>query len=263
MMSSVKLLKWLFCTMCLITGHTVARAVELRTAAEDSAPKYLMRNGEMSGLCIDILKAIEAAAPDIKFTGYDRFYPKLRIEASLAKGELDLFCGIGRTQKRNLLFSFLNTPLYWTEMRLAARIDDPVDNVTLDGLKAANKNMIVLVVHGTEHVDYLLHNGVTNIDAGAHNTYNNLNKLIAGRGRLAYLTDLSLVHELSNKNFHSRLRILPGVINIQPEYLAISNTIAKSIRDRLQEVLAHLHSRGDLKRLHMRYMQIDGPVLLH
>ncbi|KRB72532.1 hypothetical protein ASE07_27065 [Noviherbaspirillum sp. Root189] len=260
-MPSVTLLKRLFCTIFLITGFTAAQAVELRTAAEDSAPKYLMRNGEMRGLCIDFLKAIEAAAPDIKFTGYDRFYPKLRIEASLAKGELDIFCGIGRTQKRELLFSFLDTPLYWTETRLAARVDDPVDNVTFDGLKGHNKNMIVLVVHGTDHADYLLHNGVTNIDAGAHNMYNNLNKLIAGRGRLAYLTDLSLVHELSNNNFHSKLRILPGVIHIQAEYLAISNTIAKSTKDRLHEVLASLHSRGDLKRLHMRYTQIEGPAL--
>ena len=52
---------------------------ELRTVAQDSAPKFFMveENGKpiMKGLCIEIMQAIENLDPDINFTGKQHFLP--------------------------------------------------------------------------------------------------------------------------------------------------------------------------------------------
>lgn len=232
-------------------------AIDLVTGAQDSAPKYYVENGKMEGLCVDIMKAIEAIDPELKFRGYDRFYPISRLEEDLAHGANHVFFGMIRTPKREARFTFVDIPLYHTNTRLAVRSDDPVAVSSLLDLSKLGKDGIVLVVHGTAHAEFLAQQGGLSIDAGASTTAQNIRKLMAGRARFMYHTDLTLAHELRRNKLAGKIRVLPLTLKSEAQYLAVSNTVPPEVVDRLRRALSTLHEKGELARLRSYYLRLD------
>ena len=100
-------IKFIFiCLMLLVLlgfSHVVV-GLELKTAMQNSAPKYFVieKNGkkEMKGLCIDIMRAIEKVSPNITFIADDYFTPTARIWKYLEQGEIDVYVGAGSNKER-------------------------------------------------------------------------------------------------------------------------------------------------------------------
>ena len=62
---TTKLAPLLVTTLLLASAFTTASALEIRTAAQDSQPKFVKDANGVSGLCIDIFKAIERTDPGL------------------------------------------------------------------------------------------------------------------------------------------------------------------------------------------------------
>jgi len=68
---------WIGIITFLLAGLTTPSfTVDLKTAAQNSSPKYYMLEDiSMRGICVDIIQAIEHADPEIHITGYHEFLP--------------------------------------------------------------------------------------------------------------------------------------------------------------------------------------------
>lgn len=55
----------LFLLTLLAAGS--AQAADIRTPTYESRPKFYKDGNEIKGLCIDVLKAVEKQAPEIRF----------------------------------------------------------------------------------------------------------------------------------------------------------------------------------------------------
>ena len=99
--------------LVLIAMAFPALAIDLRTAAQESVPKYFkLEDNTMGGICVDIIKAIEDIEPRITIHGYQEFLPFKRLQNNLRSGQLDVFFGLKMTEERREIYQFLEIPLY-------------------------------------------------------------------------------------------------------------------------------------------------------
>jgi hypothetical protein len=90
----------ILCFAITVSGIPIdISAIELHTAAQDSAPKYFL-NKNMDGLCVEIINAIEKVNSSIKFKGYETFLPFKRIQNNLEDGKIDVFFGFTKSKER-------------------------------------------------------------------------------------------------------------------------------------------------------------------
>jgi len=243
----------------LFGGALEAAALELRTAAQRSAPKYYQAEpgGPVQGLCVDILQALEALTPGLTIGGYQHFLPSARIYADLRSGDLDLFCGSGKTDTRVQQVRYLEPPLYPVRHRLAARRDDPVRVGTLAELRALGTEGVVLTYLNSATHHFLLQQPGLQIDEGSDLT-NLFDRLLLGRGRFIYYHDLGLNHYIRSHRLEPRVRLLPASFRHYHHYLVASERLPEAVIAELQRALAVLAARGELQRLYQQYAPAES-----
>ncbi len=102
------------------------QAIELKTAAQDSPPKYQQGKTAVEGIAVEIIKAIEKADPKLSIVGYQKFLPFKRLQRDLEAGELDVFFGLKRTPTRDRKYVFIEQPIYRLNYSIGVRRDDRV-----------------------------------------------------------------------------------------------------------------------------------------
>ena len=126
-----------------------AAPVQLRTAAQEgSDPKFVQGKGQIVGLCIDIMRAVEQIDPGLRFVGDQRWKPLIRAFAELANGQEDVQCAVQRTAEREKLYTYIGPPLYTIEYHFLARADDNVTIHSWDDVRLLAPNNLVLVSRG-------------------------------------------------------------------------------------------------------------------
>src|SRR5689334_18894195 len=136
--------------ICLLALSTAgAWSMDIRTAAQDSQPKFIKEGSAITGLCIDIFKALERTDPDLKFSALTSFTPLPRTESQLAEGTLDVICGLASTKERKEKFDVIDIPVYTTHLTLAARKDEAADIKTFDDIRKLGPEAVVLTVTQT------------------------------------------------------------------------------------------------------------------
>ncbi len=239
--------------MLLASVLTTASALEIRTAAQDSQPKFVKETNGIGGLCIDIFKAIERIDPELKFSPLKDFVPLPRIEDSLSTGNLDAFCGLAKTPSRQTKFDFIETPLYMTHSVLAARSDEKADPQSFDDLRKLGAEAVIMVVTQTVHAEVLAAQPGLKVDAGAKDTSLNLQKLIAGRGRFVYHNDFALVDEIQRDKLADKVKILSGSFASEGRYLVVSKLAAPGVKLKLTAAIEKLAKSGELAKIFQGY----------
>src|SRR5438445_661811 len=90
-------------------------------AQESVAPKFVLDDGQRpQGLCPDIMAAIEAVEPRLRFTGFDRARSLAFIEDAMARGNALAACALVDSAIRHDVATRINVPLYEARYRLAA-----------------------------------------------------------------------------------------------------------------------------------------------
>lgn len=233
----------------------ICEAVEVRTAAQDSQPKFITNGKAITGLCIDIFKAVERVEPELKFTEPTGLVPLPRIEAMLQDGSLDVFCGLAKTGKRMDKFDFIEIPLYKTQVVLAARIDEKADVRNFDDLRKLGPDAVILVVDKTVQAEMLAAQPGLRMDAGGKDTSANLQKLVTGRGRFILQNDFALVDEIRRHKLGDKVKILPAKFDQEgaERYMVLARQAAPQIKEKLRAALDKLNRSGELGKLFRPY----------
>lgn len=239
------------CCALLLSASPPSHAIVLRTAAQEGTePKFIAdEHGHVIGLCIDILRAVEQIEPTLQFVGDQRWKPLIRAYSEMETGQQDVQCAMQRTADREQRFHFIGPPLYTIEYHFLMRAHDMVNVTQWDDVRRLAPDNIVLVNRGFAASDILAEMGGIEVDASSTNPQLNLQKLIAGRGRLFFHRSPGLQRLLARTGTADRVRILPQVMYSAKLYFMTSKKLAALVRDRLERALFQLEKNGELERL--------------
>lgn len=240
----------LFCA----APQPAAAITEIRTAAQEATePKFVVlpQGGKpvVGGLCIDIMRAIERVAPDLKFVGDQAWEPLVRVEAGVANGTLDCACGFLRNSQREARFNYIEPPLFPVNYHLVVRADDDLQVNSWDDVRRLGDQGTILVINGFGMIKRLHDIGGLKIDSGAMDSKTNLEKLLAGRGRFYIHRSPGIVAEIAKAGMHGKVRILPTVIHSEKFHMVTSRSLAPATVERMRKAIAQLEKTGELKRL--------------
>lgn len=246
--------------MLLVSGGvSFAAPLEVRTISQEGfSAKFNPENEQRPGIMIEIFRAIERIDPGVKFVGYKAKGSTVRVEEELQTGEIDVFFGLAKTSLRAARYHFVEPPLYTTHSVLAVRADDPVQIMSWDDVRALSENGIVLVVRGTSHAQYLWTQGGLLIDDQAVTTPANLRKLLAGRGRFFFGSDINVAEEIEALSVAAQVRILPVRFWETGIYAVFSRKASPAMVKRISDAIRKLDRSGELKKIRARYF-MDNP----
>lgn len=242
---------------CLPLLVSTAQAQELKTAAQDSPPKFIRQEGApASGISVEVMQAISRIDPTLSFVGGDRFMPLRRIEHQLEDGELDVFFGFARNKRRLDTYHFIEPPLYRVANVLAVRRQDPIDIRRLEEIKALGEDGIVMVVAGHLQVEQLKTIGIEVDDRGT-SLGQNVQKLVKGRGRFVFQSESSVraAIRLSPPDIRENVRILPTKFNVSGRHIAFSKNVAPETVAKVERALEELHASGELQRIANKHIR--------
>lgn len=241
--------------LVFMTLASSALAIELKTAAQDSAPKYFkLKNGKMGGLCVDIMQAIEKIDPEIKFVGHETFLPFKRMAQQLENGDIHVFFGFVKNKSREEKYNFVNIPLYQVNHVVAIRSDDNVDVKSFDDIRALGNDGKILTIFGTSTYRYLNKQGGLQIDDGGKNIPAVLKMLLLKRGRFAYYHNLGLATSIRNEGLQDKVKILPTSFREYYQYAAFSKKIPQETVVEVEKALKKLSASGELARILDKYI---------
>lgn len=233
-----------------------ACAQELRTAAQDNNHiKYDLKTPSHPGICIEVLRAIEALDPGLRFSGSQQPSSLRRIEQQIELGELDVFCALIRNATRSARMDFIEVPVYTVRHRIAVRVDDPIRAEDFDDLRRLGPEAVILVNRSTAHEEWLRGQGGLTLDASHPDTATNLRKLIAKRARLYYHTENALLHYIEEEGLESKVRLLPKVFKEESLYFVVARQLPPGTRARLSHALERLSHSGELGRIYAGYRE--------
>lgn len=245
--------------LLVLTGASLPLvALELKTAAQNSPPKYYLReDGSMGGVCVDILHAIERVDPQLRFSGYEEFLPFKRLQLYLESGRLDLFCGLKNSPERLDRYFFSATPLYRLNYVIAARSDDHVDIESLDDIRRLGEQGRILTVFGSAAGRFLKNEGALYVNDSAPTPAHVIRTLLAGRGRFAFYHDLGLKNAIESEAAEQRITILPISFSSYHHYTAYSKSMPADLVARLNQALQFLRNDGTMAKIYQKYGLTD------
>lgn len=239
------------CCALGLSAALPAHAIVLRTAAQEGTEPKFVADGKdrVVGLCIDILRAVEQVDPTLQFVGDQRWKPLIRAFSELETGQQDVQCAMQRTAEREQRFHYLGPALYAIEYHFLARAEDTISITQWEDVRRLAPDNIVLINRGFAAAAILTQMGGIEIDANATNPQLNLQKLIAGRGRLFFHRGPGLQRLLVRTGTVGKVRILPQVMYSAKLYFVTSKKLAPFITERLERALYQLEKNGELDRL--------------
>ncbi|MRW83213.1 transporter substrate-binding domain-containing protein [Pseudoduganella sp. FT26W] len=235
----------------LLAAAQAPSPIQLRTAAQEgSEPKFLAAgNGQIVGLCIDIMRAVEQLDPGLRFVGDQQWKPLIRANAELASGLADVACALQRTPEREKIFHYFGPALYTIDYHFLVRSDDDIAIRNWNDVRDLGPGAVVLVNRGYAAGEILAAMGGFTVDASSPRAELNLHKLIAGRGRLYFHRGPGLTGLLERTGTADKVKILPQVMYSAKLYFAASKQLDSKARDRLAAALFVLEKKGELERL--------------
>jgi len=108
---------------------------------------------------------------------------------------------------------------------------------------------VVLINRGFAAGDILAALGGIEVDASSTNPQLNLQKLIAGRGRLYFHRGPGLQRLLERTGTADKIKVLPQVMYSAKLYFATSRQLDVRVSDRLEKALFQLEKKGELEQL--------------
>ena len=237
---------------CALAAGPMARALEVRVASQEVLePKWLREGGRVTGICPDIMAAIQKIEPRLHFTGWQRYSRSLSgIETGLETGTLDAACGLVSSPRRLGIGQPVGKPIYQVRHYLVVRRNDPVTIESEEDL--ARLGDLVTTQRASVFTERLVAAGVR-IDDATDDNRANLRKILAGHGRFAYVNDLTLRYLIHKEGLENRVRVLPVVLADEPTYFWVSRGAAPALAPLLGAALDKLKASGELDRIYARW----------
>lgn len=217
-------------------------------AQESVAPKFVLEDGKPpQGLCPEIMAAVEAVEPRLRFAGFDRARSLAFIEDAVGRGKALAACALVDSRIRRDIAVRVNVPLYEARYRLAAATGDQGAAVrSLDEL--ARSRQLVNTARGSGYVEELKARGVA-IDDSTGDSVVNLRKTAYGHGRYTYLNEMSMFYYIRAAGLERQLTVLPTVFRAGALYFWVSKRADPSVAPMLEAALIRLKANGELERI--------------
>ncbi len=241
----------LLLSLCAATLPVAAQLTTLRTSAQEgSAPKYIDGDGPASGLCPDILAAIEKSDKTLRFVIDPRPTPTRRSESDLKDGRIDVICALLETPLRNEIAFRINTPLFILHERLVGRRDDnePISKIQ----DLARAGGIVVTQSGASYAGDLRRIGVQVVETAGGSVIA-LRNVQSKRARFYYTNELTGAYYIKAEGLGEQLRLHPGVLQSSPSYLWASRLLDVAVVNRLEQAVLQLKHSGEMDRIYQRY----------
>lgn len=242
----------LVCLGC--AGVSALRAqpvLTLRTVAQEgSAPKFIDSGATASGVCPEMLAAIERADRGLRFAIDPLPTPIKRIESELREGRIDVVCALLETAARNGIAYRVNPPLYVLQERLVGRRDDNGPIHSLQDL--AQSGALVVTQSGASYANDLRRAGVQVVETPGGSAVA-LRNVLNRRARFYYTNDLTGTYYIRAEGLGEQLRLHPGVLHSSPSYLWASRKLDAATLARLEQAVSQVKRSGELDRVYQRY----------
>lgn len=232
-----------------LTG--AAWGMEVRIAAQEAiAPKWIVQPTRATGICPDFMAAIERVEPRLHFTGYRRSRSLPAIEAGLENGSLDAACALIASPRRQAVAMPVGKAVYLSRHLLAARAGDTA--VVRDVRDLVRMGALVTSQRRSVFTDQLKAAGVQVDDATDDNGVN-LQKMLGGHGRFAYVNELTLKRYLRTQQLDGRVRVLPAIMSGQPSHFWVSRKADPQLAALLGAAIDTLKATGELERIYAKW----------
>jgi len=228
-----------------------AWGMDVRVASQEAiAPKWILLPARAAGICPDIMAAVERVEPRLHFTGYRRSRSLPGIEAGLETGSLDAACALIPSPRRHAIAVPAGKAVYTTRHLLAARASDTA--VVRDLRDLVRMGALVSSQRSSPLTEELKAAGVQVDDATDDNRVN-LQKMLGGHGRFAYVNELTLKHYLRTDRLDRRVRVLPVVLGAKPSWFWVSRKADPKLARLLGAALDRLKADGELDRIYAHW----------
>jgi len=234
-----------------------ASPILFKTAAQDSNPKYFLDDGQMKGLCIEIMHALESVNPEIKFQGQNVFLPFKRMSRMLKEGELDLFFGFVKNESREKEYVFIDPPLYKVNHVVAVLKEDNVKVDSFADIRSLGKEGKIMTTFGTSTKRYLDKQGGLIIYNHGKTISANLKMLLRKRGRFVYYHNLGLITSIKKDHLEDKIKVLSTSFREYSQYIAFSKHVSKEKVQIIKKALEKLKLNGKLDSIFRKYSQIQ------
>lgn len=239
--------------LAVTTGQALAAPVTLEVAGQESIPpKWVAGQHALSGLCPDILAAIEKIEPRLRFALSGETRSVAFLEQGLESGKIGAACALLDTERRRQIADIVGPPLYMVRHRLAARSNDLVAISSMAEL--IKLNPLINTPRNAGYAAQLRALGLEVDDSNGDNTVN-LKKILAGHGRFFYINELTLDWMMRAEPFKGKVRMLDWLVKEEPIYFHVSKKSPPGAARMVEQALVKLKDSGELARIYERWAQ--------
>ncbi len=223
------------------------------TAYQDTKPKFLLDDhGNASGVCPEILNAIEAQDPSIYFSKPINFMPIKRIYKSMKTGRVHVYCGSGRNHYREENFIFSKYPLYKVSTSMVVSKKLAGKFKTLEDIKS-NKNLLFTTVNGSSSERLL---NELNFPTTRHfimTVEKGLSLVKVYPKEVFTYHSLGLKYSMKNTKRWGSLKLLDLTLRDYEHWLLYSNVLPENKRERIDKAILKLKKKGIIERIITKY----------
>ena len=234
-----------------VAGPAAAAPITLRVHAQESVPpKWIVGQPQVSGVCPDILAAIERIEPRLRFARDVESRSIALLEQGLANGKIDAACALLDTAARRQIAEVVGPPLYAVRHRLAARRSDPV---TVNSMAELLRLQPLINTQRSAAYAAQLRGLGLQVDDSSGDIAVNLKKIMGGHGRFFYINELTLTWMLNKEPYKEKVRMVDWVVKEEPIYFYVSKKSPRAAVALVDQALHTLKDSGELARIYARW----------
>lgn len=248
--------RWVIASLLVMLGMAAcgAQPLSLRTVSQAGARiKYQLDETGVprSGICLDILRAVQKLDPGLRFPGVEQPHPLRRVELLLEEGGIDVFFCLLRNAERESRWRYLPVPLYAVQHAVVVRAELPASPEGYEALAQLSRQQPVVVMRGSILVQALKHEGVAVTEVASDREA--LEMLLRGRTSAVYGQAQNLQQYIREAQLGVRVRLQSQGFPLEHQYLVHRKDLPQSVVDRLTAVLKRLEADGSLRRIAESY----------
>ncbi|KAF0167145.1 MAG: Secreted protein [Rhodocyclaceae bacterium] len=213
----------------------------LATDIQDTAPKFMLKDGKPAGIGIDIMNLLEATG-NFKFRYEFKFTPGKAIQANMKSGESDIHIGWALTPERQKFATF-GEELFKVTYVGVVRKDDKADFKSVSDLIKLGDQGIVLANFGAASTASLKKIQGLKVDESGEDMTTNLAKLAGGKGRVYIFHNLGIGYEMQKPGNASKFRVVNidfethEALKETPQFVAFSKKVPAETVQKINSAL--------------------------
>jgi len=134
---------------------------------------------------------------------------------------------------------------------LISRADDKIKIEKLEELKKI-KNNVIVVSKGTIQAKTLKKEGY-NIDESGNNLESSIKKLLLGRGRFVYQSEIEILDIIKKMKVEDKIKIQPVGLKESGRYIAFSKNTSPELINKINKIMKKLKASGKLDEIVKKY----------